>query len=123
MTNEIKKNENCSLHLKTNQNKLLRCESARMCRNDQVKNLIYSSPSPRTPSTPTTPGGSKAPLFSFSPALQNRAATAKDALLMWCQTKTFGYEVEMPNLSEFLMTFSRFSLLCEVLFRCLVGDF
>jgi hypothetical protein len=59
-------------------------------------NSVYSSPSPKTPSTPTTPGGSKkgAPIFSFTdPSLQGRAATAKDALLMWCQTKTFGYEV------------------------------
>ena len=99
---------------KTDKN--LSCESDRMNRNDQVKNFeISSSPSPRTPGTPTTPGGSKTPMFSFTPALQNRAATAKDALLMWCQTKTFGYEVELPNLNA-IFCFGRFHfyLLCEV---------
>lgn len=58
--------------------------------------IVYSSPSPKTPSTPTTPGGSKmnGPMFSFTdPALQKKAATVKETLLMWCQMKTKEYEV------------------------------
>ncbi|CRL04389.1 CLUMA_CG017480, isoform B [Clunio marinus] len=63
-----------------------------------------SLPNPKTPTTPTTPGGSKVvgrPLFVFTdPNMANRALTAKDSLLLWCQTKTFGYEnVNIENFS------------------------
>lgn len=61
----------------------------------QNKTICYSSPSPRTPSTPTTPGGSKnGPMFSFTdPTLAKKASTVKEQLLTWAQMKTKEYEV------------------------------
>lgn len=60
------------------------------------QNCDYSSPSPRTPSTPTTPGGSKinGPMFAFTdPVLAKKASTVKEQLLQWAQMKTKEYEV------------------------------
>lgn len=55
---------------------------------------MYHS-SPNSPTTPMTPGGTpSAPLFKFTdPVLNARAATVKDILLQWCQSKTKEYEV------------------------------
>ncbi|XP_055912987.1 titin isoform X2 [Eupeodes corollae] len=58
--------------------------------------------SPKSPLTPTTPGGSSTtPIFRFTdPALNARAATFKEQLLQWCQSKTQEYEnVQITNFS------------------------
>ncbi|XP_055845795.1 titin isoform X3 [Episyrphus balteatus] len=58
--------------------------------------------SPKSPLTPTTPGGSSTtPIFKFTdPALNARAATFKEQLLQWCQSKTQEYEnVQITNFS------------------------
>lgn len=56
----------------------------------------------RSPTTPTTPGGGSTasptsgnqPMFKFTdPALNAKAATVKEQLLQWCQSKTQEYEV------------------------------
>ncbi|XP_012156423.1 titin isoform X3 [Ceratitis capitata] len=66
-----------------------------------------SQQSPKSPSTPTTPGGTAASpsgsarIFQFTdPALNARAATVKEQLLQWCQSKTQEYEnVQISNFS------------------------
>ncbi|XP_036341646.1 uncharacterized protein LOC118750996 [Rhagoletis pomonella] len=65
-----------------------------------------SQQSPKSPSTPTTPGGTASPsgsarIFQFTdPALNARAATVKEQLLQWCQSKTQEYEnVQITNFS------------------------
>ncbi|KAM7346251.1 uncharacterized protein ACRADG_006301 isoform 2-T2 [Cochliomyia hominivorax] len=68
-----------------------------------------SQQSAKSPTTPTTPGGGstaspssgKQPIFKFTdPALNARAATVKEQLLQWCQSKTQEYEnVEITNFS------------------------
>ncbi|XP_039958175.1 uncharacterized protein LOC120773392 isoform X14 [Bactrocera tryoni] len=65
-----------------------------------------SQQSPKSPSTPTTPGGTASPsgsarIFQFTdPALNARAATVKEQLLQWCQSKTQEYEnVQISNFS------------------------
>lgn len=53
--------------------------------------------------SPTTPGGGSTaspttgnqPIFKFTdPALNAKAATVKEQLLQWCQSKTQEYEVQ-----------------------------
>ncbi|XP_028898329.2 uncharacterized protein LOC105215565 isoform X15 [Zeugodacus cucurbitae] len=65
-----------------------------------------SQQSPKSPTTPTTPGGTASPsgsarIFQFTdPALNARAATVKEQLLQWCQSKTQEYEnVQITNFS------------------------
>ncbi|XP_054729902.1 uncharacterized protein LOC129238758 isoform X6 [Anastrepha obliqua] len=65
-----------------------------------------SSQQSKSPSTPTTPGGTASPsgsarIFQFTdPALNARAATVKEQLLQWCQSKTQEYEnVQITNFS------------------------
>ncbi|XP_073834284.1 uncharacterized protein isoform X2 [Musca autumnalis] len=69
-----------------------------------------SQQSAKSPTTPTTPGGGSAaspsatgnaPIFRFTdPSLNARAATAKEQLLQWCQSKTQEYEnVKITNFS------------------------
>ncbi|XP_013101229.2 mucin-2 isoform X9 [Stomoxys calcitrans] len=70
-----------------------------------------SQQSTKSPTTPTTPGGGSsaspsasgnAPMFKFTdPALNARAATVKEQLLQWCQSKTKEYEnVQITNFSS-----------------------
>ncbi|XP_061387972.1 titin [Musca vetustissima] len=70
-----------------------------------------SQQSAKSPTTPTTPGGGSsaspsatgnAPIFRFTdPSLNARAATAKEQLLQWCQSKTKEYEnVQITNFSS-----------------------
>ncbi|XP_075158200.1 uncharacterized protein LOC142231476 [Haematobia irritans] len=70
-----------------------------------------SQQSTKSPTTPTTPGagssaspsaGGNAPMFKFTdPALNARAATVKEQLLQWCQSKTKEYEnVQITNFSS-----------------------
>ncbi|XP_037818358.1 smoothelin-like protein 2 isoform X8 [Lucilia sericata] len=68
-----------------------------------------SQQSAKLPTTPTTPGGGstasptsgKQPIFRFTdPALNAKAATVKEQLLQWCQSKTQEYEnIEITNFS------------------------
>ncbi|KAI8128292.1 Smoothelin-like protein 1 [Lucilia cuprina] len=68
-----------------------------------------SQQSAKSPTTPTTPGGGstasptsgKQPIFRFTdPALNAKAATVKEQLLQWCQSKTQEYEnIEITNFS------------------------
>ncbi|XP_067639159.1 uncharacterized protein [Eurosta solidaginis] len=66
-----------------------------------------SQQSPKSPPTPTTPGAKVSPgsgsarIFQFTdPALNARAATAKEQLLQWCQSKTQEYEnIKITNFS------------------------
>ncbi|XP_037029828.1 microtubule-associated protein futsch isoform X2 [Bradysia coprophila] len=69
--------------------------------------------SPNSPSTPKSPGG--APLFKFTdPVLSARAATVKDILLQWCQSKTKEYEnVQITNFSTAWSDGLAFCALCH----------
>lgn len=54
---------------------------------------VYPSHKCSSPLTPKTPGEGTV-LFKFTdPALNARAATVKEQLLAWCQSKTAEYEV------------------------------
>ncbi|XP_037888023.1 uncharacterized protein LOC119636582 isoform X9 [Glossina fuscipes] len=72
--------------------------------------------------SPTTTVGNNAPIFQFTdPALNARAATVKEQLLQWCQSKTMEYEnVQITNFST---SWSDGLAFCALIHHFLPGAF
>uniref|UniRef100_A0A1A9WAZ7 Calponin-homology (CH) domain-containing protein n=1 Tax=Glossina brevipalpis TaxID=37001 RepID=A0A1A9WAZ7_9MUSC len=72
-----------------------------MMRYSTINNKNNKQQRVETTVSPTTTVGNNAPIFQFTdPALNAKAATVKEQLLQWCQSKTMEYEnVQITNFS------------------------